>query len=249
VSPNDLGLSFLDPGQPSARVLPALAVTIVFGVLGYVTHGVTRSGAIVGTLAAFLIYLGLGLGGFVTLFSVFAITWLTTRIGYTRKRQLGLAEDRGGRNAGQVVANIAAGALFAVLAIRFGGVCAVAAVACLAEAAADTASSEIGEAVSGKAWLVSTFRPVAAGTNGAVSFGGTLAGIAAAVAVASIAWFTGVVKAVEIVATAAVLGTLVDSFLGATLERKGVIGNNGVNFISTLAAGVIALVLATFRTT
>jgi amino acid transporter len=77
------------------------------------------------------------LGGFVTLFAVFAIAWLTTRVGYARKRQLGLAESRRGRNAGQVLANVAAAAIFAIfamLAIFYRGF-EFAAVTALAEAA------------------------------------------------------------------------------------------------------------------
>jgi uncharacterized protein (TIGR00297 family) len=247
VSPNDLGLTFLDPGQPSARVLPALMVTVLFGLLGYLTHGVTRSGALAGTAVAFLIYVGLGLSGFVTLFSVFAITWLTTRVGYTRKRQLGVAEDNRGRNAGQVLANVGAAAGFAVLAMKFGPAFAIAAVACLAEAAADTASSEIGEAVAGKAWLISNFRRVEPGTNGAISLPGTAAGVAASVIVAAVAWFLGAAQPVWVVATAGVAGTMVDSALGATLERRGAIGNNGVNLLSTIGAGVAALVISLVR--
>jgi uncharacterized protein (TIGR00297 family) len=244
VSPNDLGLILLDPNQPLARLLPALVVTVVFGLLGYAMHGVTRSGAIAGTVAAFLIYVGLGLGGFVTLFSVFAITCLVTRVGYSRKRRLGLAEDKRGRNAGQVLANLAAAAGFAMLALKLGPACAVAAVACLAEAAADTASSEIGEATAEKAWLVSTFQQVPPGTNGAISLTGTLAGVAASVLVAAVGWTLHVVETPWVAAVAGIAGTFVDSILGATLERRGVMGNNGVNFASTIAAGAMAFVMA-----
>jgi uncharacterized membrane protein len=37
---------------------------------------------------------------------------------------------------------------------------------------------------------------------------------------------------------------IADSFLGATLERRGTLGNNGVNFLSTtFAAGAALLIL------
>ena len=194
-----------------------------------------------GTFAAFLIYLAAGLGGFVTLFAVFAVTWLTTRIGYTRKRELGLAEDKRGRNAGQVLANVGAAAAFALLSVRFGTMFIIAALAALAEAAADTASSEIGEYASARAWLITSLKPVPPGTNGGISLPGTAAAVIASFVIALVAHRLHVTDSLFIVAIAGVLGTLLDSFLGATVERAGLIGNNFVNTFCTIAAGLIAI--------
>jgi uncharacterized membrane protein len=38
----------------------------------------------------------------------------------------------------------------------------------------------------------------------------------------------------------AIAGLFVDSLLGATAERRGWLNNDGVNFLSTLAASAIA---------
>jgi uncharacterized membrane protein len=43
---------------------------------------------------------------------------------------------------------------------------------------------------------------------------------------------------------AAVAGNLLDSFLGATLERRGLVTNGTVNFAGTSVAGGLALGLA-----
>jgi len=43
---------------------------------------------------------------------------------------------------------------------------------------------------------------------------------------------------------AAVAGNLLDSFLGATLERRGLVTNGMVNFAGTSVAGGLALGLA-----
>jgi len=233
-----------DHGHPGARLLPALAIALFFGFFGYLSRGVTRSGAVAGIVVATLIYVGLGLGGFVTLFAVFAVTWLTTRIGYARKRQLGLAENRSGRNAGQVLANVVAAAGFATLAIFYRGF-EFAAVAALAEAAADTASSELGEALSGHARMITTLREVKPGTDGAVSIPGTVAGMTAAILVAYVAVATYAMPPFGfwLVAAAGYLGTVVDSLLGATLERRHRLNNNSVNLLSTVSAGFIAFLM------
>jgi uncharacterized membrane protein len=46
-----------------------------------------------------------------------------------------------------------------------------------------------------------------------------------------------------ICAGAAAAGTLVDSFLGATIERRRLIANNGVNFLSTVVAAGLGFLL------
>ena len=43
---------------------------------------------------------------------------------------------------------------------------------------------------------------------------------------------------------AALFGTIADSYMGATLEKRNLLNNNGVNFLGTLAAAVGALLLA-----
>ena len=117
--------------------------------------------------------------------------------------------------------------------------------AALAEAAADTTSSELGQAVSGSAYLVTDFRPVPVGTDGGISIAGTLAGVAAAVAIATVAWATRVIALHWLlpVAASGVLGMFVDSFLGASLERRRLLNNNAVNLLSTVAAASFALFL------
>ena len=64
--------------------------------------------------------------------------------------------------------------------------------------------------------------------------------------VIAVSFATGVVdgRAAIISAGAAIAATLVDSLLGATLERKRRLGNNAVNFLSTLAAAAIAFALS-----
>ena len=114
--------------------------------------------------------------------------------------------------------------------------------AALAEAAADTLSSEFGEVLGGEPRLLTNFRRVPAGTDGAISPAGTLAGICGAmvVAVAAALALNLAPGQGALVALAAIAGLFVDSLLGALPERRGWLNNDAVNFLSSLAAAVLA---------
>lgn len=230
----------------TSEAVVALAVTTAFAGGAWLLHGVTPTGALAGFAVALAIFLTAGPGGFAALVSVFAVAWLATRLGYRRKQLLGLAENARGRSPAQVLANLGAAVGFSAFArLTDHPTLLMAAMAALAEAAADTAASECGEALSERAYLITTMRSVPAGTNGGVSLPGTIAGIAAAMIVGTVGAATHVIPwtALPVVAGAGVMATVVDSLLGATLERRGLMGNNGVNFASTVVAGAIAILL------
>jgi uncharacterized protein (TIGR00297 family) len=223
-------------------------VTVIFTALGRWVRGVSFSGAIAGAAVCFLLYAGAGPGAFVALVSVFALTWLSTRFGYRRKEKLGTAERLDGRTALQVLANLAVAAICAALSAFTAekAVCLLAVSAALSEAAADTVSSELGQARNEKARLITTWQEVPAGTNGGVSWAGTLAGIVAATAVSWVCVLAGLVpiKWLGISIAAAIAGMVADSFLGALLERRAFLNNDAVNFLGTLIAASTAFLLA-----
>jgi uncharacterized protein (TIGR00297 family) len=115
--------------------------------------------------------------------------------------------------------------------------------AALAEAAADTVSSEIGQVLGGRPRMITTLRPADPGTDGAVSLLGTLAGVAAAVLVALAGTLAlGGGRTMFLVSCAGgVFGLFFDSLLGATLERRGWLNNDAVNFLSSASAAAFAL--------
>jgi len=232
-----------------ARGLPAAVVAIGFAVLARLMGTVTDGGAMAGVLVAFVLMLSAGLSGLVPLLTLFVVTVVSTRWGYARKRRLGVAERRRGRKASQILANLGAAALCALPVVwlpKFSGVLLLAAMAALAEAAGDTVSSEMGQATANSAYMITDFRPVAIGTNGAISVEGTLSGCIAASIVAGVSAFAGVVPWhwTPIVALAGVAGMFLDSILGATWENAGRMGNDAVNFVSTAFAADLALVAA-----
>lgn len=236
-------------GLSPARPLWIVAiVTAMFAALARWVRGVSFSGAVAGAAVCFVLYAGVGLGAFIALVSVFALTWISTRFGYRRKQTLGTAEKLDGRNALQVLANLgvatSCAGLWALTAER--SVLLLAFSAALSEAAADTVSSELGQARSANARLITTWEEVPAGTDGGVSCTGTLAGISAATVVSGVCVLARLVpmRWWGISIAAAIAGMIADSFLGAMLERRRLLNNDAVNFLGTLVAAGAAFLLA-----
>jgi len=231
------------------RGLPAIVVAFSFALVARIFGAVTDGGALAGVLIAFVLMVSAGLSGFAPLVAVFLLTLASTRWGYARKLRLGVAERRRGRTASQVLANLAPAAMCALPAIWFpelSELLLAGAVAALAEAAADTVSSEIGQAAAHSAYLITNFRDVPIGTNGAISIEGTVSGCVAACVVAWISAAYGVLdwRWTFVVAFAAISGMFLDSVLGATWENAGKMGNDAVNFISNVFAADAALLVA-----
>lgn len=223
--------------------------TLAFTLLARRMRGVTNSGALVGAVSCLVLYLSGGPGAFIALITVFVLAWITTRLGYQRKQKLGIAERREGRKASQVLANLGvatACAALSVLGHNHRTLFLLAMAAALSEAAADTVSSELGQALGKTARLITTWHSVSPGTDGAVSLVGTAAGVVAAGIVSSVCVFGRLLPQqwLAISAGAAVLGMVADSFLGAWLERRHLVNNDSVNFLSTLVAALAAFWLA-----
>lgn len=183
------------------------------------------SGAIaatfVGTLAALA-----GWSWALLLIGWFVASSALTRLGAARKaaRSRSSLASSGARNAQQVLAN---GGLYASLAL-VGSLSGdlrwqLAALGALAAAAADTWATEIGLLWGGSPRGLLDLRPVAPGMSGGVTAVGLLGSAAGASAVAAFAPLLldeASARSVVALATAGLLGALVDSALGASLQAR-----------------------------
>lgn len=240
----------------TSRPATAWTAIAIAGAFGFVVVGLraaTAGGAAAGALVAATLYLwtpGWNTGLW-PLGVLLALTLLATRFGRKTKESLGIAEERHGRTAAQVVANIGIAAVCGVpltLAAIFSTepvsrVWLIGMVAALGEATADTVSSELGQVLGGEPRLLTTMRRVPRGTDGAVTVIGTVCGVGGAAMVAAVA-----VPALRfgreealIAWGCSVVGLFVDSLLGEWVERRGWLGNDAVNSLSTLAAALTAV--------
>jgi uncharacterized protein (TIGR00297 family) len=208
----------------------------------------TIPAAITGGLTGLLIYQGAGLAGLAMLTLFFILGSGATGWQIHSKQQIGAAEkDKGRRTAGQVIANGGVAALIGAIIWRMPETALshrIMIAGSLAAATADTLASELGTVYGKRFYNVITFRKDQRGLDGVVSLEGTLIGIvgAALIAIVYSIGFGWNISFLWIVIGGAV-GNLADSILGATLERKNLIGNNVVNFLNTMIGALVCLLL------
>ena len=189
--------------------------------------------------------------------AVALLAHVSTRLGRAHKERLGVAEAKRGRTAAQVAANLGVAALVSLEPMQ-GWLLTICpalrepqnlqlvfavGLAALAEAAADTVSSEIGQVLGGTPRMITTLHVARTGTDGAISMAGSLAGTAAAISIAAVGtWALGGGRLMFAAATGGgVFGLFFDSLLGATLERRGWLNNDAVNYLSTAAAAAFTV--------
>ena len=209
----------------------------------------TVIGAFIGGIIAIAIFAGTGFTGVISLASFFIAATLATSWQSEVKIQLGLSEkNHGRRDSFQVLANGGIAGLLGLAAIfspEHHHMFTIIIACSLSAATADTISSELGS-LYGKNFLnIITFRPDIRGENGVVSLEGFAFGILGSSLIAVTYGLTERFRWREIliIVVTGTIGNLVDSILGATLERNGKIKNDGVNFLNTVTAAICALIL------
>ncbi|MBW6451181.1 MAG: DUF92 domain-containing protein [DPANN group archaeon] len=115
----------------------------------------------------------------------------------------------------------------------------------ISAALADTISSEIGMLSKKDPIMITTLKKTKSGENGGISILGFIAAITSCTILAIITYILFDINYTIFIAIiiSGLIGTIIDSILGATLENKNKITNGSVNFITTLFGGIILVVI------
>ncbi len=174
----------------------------------------TRSGAVAGTVVGASVF---GFGGL-------GAAWVLVLF-FVSSSALSLlppAGERSARDAQQVLANGSVAAVASAVMCWFPEA-SVALLGAVAAATADTWATEIGVRLGKTPRSILTLRRQPPGTSGAVSFPGTLAAATGALAVAGAGYWLisgATVDGTVAVAIAGLIGSVVDSVLGAGLQAR-----------------------------
>lgn len=138
------------------------------------------------------------------------------------ERTRGMIEKGDERDAAQVFANGGVFAVLALVSLFYPSPLWVAAGAgAIGAATADTWATEVGTLARHSPKLITTGENVPVGTSGAVTWWGTLAGFAGGACIALVALLAGWGARAALAAIAGgVAGSLADSILGATVQRR-----------------------------
>ncbi|XP_030460932.1 protein VTE6, chloroplastic [Syzygium oleosum] len=209
--------------------------------------------------AAFLLgtltWRAFGPSGFLLVAAYFVIGTAATKVKMAQKEAQGVAEKRKGRRGpGSVIGSSAAGCVCAFLSIfgiggkAFSHLWLLGFIASFCTKLSDTVSSEIGKAYGKTTYLVTTFKIVPRGTEGAVSLEGTIAGIVVSVLLALASFLLGQIKAPEAVicVVASQIANLGESIIGAAFqEKEGFrwLNNDAVNIINISMGSILAVLM------
>ena len=235
-------------------MLLAFAFALVLGYLAYRAGIADMSGLLSATLVGVLIIAFTDVWWFLLLLTFYLLGGGFTNYKYGYKQSLGIAQGKGGARGYK---NVFSNSLVAIVAsigytifphaaniflyIYLGSV---------ATATGDTLASEIGTTYKGKPRMITTLKEVEPGVDGGVSSLGEIAAIFGSMVIALFALLVGVIEIDQycligmlIIAISGFVGTNIDSLLGATMQKRGILSNNGVNLAATIAGGVVAGVM------
>jgi uncharacterized protein (TIGR00297 family) len=238
-----LPIIMIDP----VHIVIAFAICTVIGLPSYKMNVVDFSGLLGGYVVGMGIILFTDVKWFVLIFMFFFLSGVATKYKYDQKKKKGVAQaKKGSRGYLNVFGNGLVALSFAVFEGVVGGEIFLAGyLAAVATATSDTAGGEIGRLSKHKPRLITTFKEVPTGAEGAISIVGETAEFLIALFIGVLAFGLGMGHGSNVVIVATLggfIGAHIDSVLGATVETSvGWWGNNWTNFISTLLGALTGI--------
>lgn len=236
---------------PPEKMILALVFSFFLGVLAYRAKIADVSALLSAALLGVLIIVFSGLSWFLLLLTFFILGGGFTRYKYAYKESIGIAQAKDGIRSYENVFSNSTAAL--ALAVAYGVFpehslpIIYAYMGTVATATGDTLASEIGTTAKGRPIMITTLKPSEPGIDGAVSILGELAAIFGSAVIGVLGYLLGITDnlllAVLITTAGGFIGTNIDSFLGATLQKRGLLSNSGVNFVATFIGAGISAVL------
>lgn len=236
-----------------AGELPTIIIGLLAGLAIYRLQILDLLGTVAAVMLGIIVGIFAGYEWLALLVVFILLGFLTTRYRYEYKESLGVAEgEQGKRSLRNVLANGLVPAVFAMLwfvnkETSFATMLKAGYIASVATVTGDTLSSEIGMLSKRKPLLITNLKPVPIGTHGGVSVLGEIGGLLGALAIGVTSYALGLAS-LQLSLAAAIFGGVVgfhfDSILGAVLERRRLIGNATVNFLSSMTGGLVGLRIA-----
>lgn len=234
--------SFDYPLPELSWIILLYSFAMALGLGAYWARAADVDAVISEVIICILVVLFAGLSWFLLLLCFYLMGGAFTHYKFARKRELGIAQSRGGvRGYKNVYSNSLVPLAMAICYGIYGSeLFLYAFLGSVATANGDTLASEIGQTSNSGPRLITTLKPVAPGVDGGVTYLGEGAAVLGSVVIGILALATGITGTVGILVSllGGFLGTNFDSLLGATLQQRGVLSNNGVNLLATLFGGV-----------
>lgn len=233
---------------PPEKMVIALVFSFFLGVLAYRAKIADVSALLSAALLGVLIIVFSGLYCYMLLLTFFILGGGFTKYKYEYKKFVGSVPLNEGINSYEnIFSNSMAALVFAVaygifpehsLPIIYAYMGAV------ATATGNTLASEIGTTSKKRPRMITTLELAKPGDDGAVSLLGELASISGSAIIGLLAYLLGVsdnlLLSVIIVTVGGFFGTNLDSLLGATLQKRGLLSNSGNIFVATFAGAGIS---------
>jgi uncharacterized protein (TIGR00297 family) len=155
------------------------------------------------------------------------------------------------RNYLNIIGNCSAAVIFVIIGFIFDklnildySLFILASIVSINAAFSDTFSSEIGKLSNITPRLITNFKKVKKGEDGGITFLGITGAMIASFISVVYFYIVGYTFTFLIVLfIGGILGSIVDSYIGATIERKGIFNNNQTNFLATFIAGTLSILI------